>query len=95
MGKSSTPKYRIELRSNDPKRKWDSYAYLVKNYGKPTEANAKRFRNDMNASFQGGGTNYHITEGLGYVLHYSDAQIVEQKTGRVVAKYKAPVFEVV
>ena len=103
MGKSYTPKYRVEYRDNsdmlrprnalpvEPGRlSWPS-----QRFGKPNDAKAEQFRADMNQSFLPGEVNGHVSDGLGIVVHIYRLWIVEQKTGLRVAEASAPMFEVV
>lgn len=103
MGKSYTPKYRVEYRDNSDrlrprnalpvepgKLQWPS-----KHFGKPTDAKAESFRQDLNQSFLPGAVNGHISESLGVVVHITRLWIIEQATGHKVAQAVAPAFEVV
>jgi len=91
MGKSRTPRYRIELKMGG---KFNvSFIYDARERGTPTEESAKKYRDGMNNSMKEGGTNYHITERQGFYKPYTDAKIVNQNTQEVVAEYKAPMFE--
>lgn len=92
MGKTTTPKFRIELQTPAG---FDKFAYMVKESGAATVENAKKFRDGMNASFKKGGSNYHITEQSGVITHYCNARIINQSTGQIVVACKAPMFEVV
>jgi hypothetical protein len=49
----------------------------------------------MNASFQPGGVNEHITEARGVVPHIISAKLIHQHTKEVVAETEMPSFEVV
>jgi hypothetical protein len=93
--KTNQPKYRIELSCINfiaKKKEIHSYAYSVKEQGKPTSENAKLFRNGMNKSLSKGGTNEHLRNMQG---DYSNAYIIEQKTGQQIAEYIAPMFETI
>ncbi len=101
MGKSYTPKYRVEYRDNTmvvdmhvptmhPGRiSWPS------NLGKPTNAKAEDLRRKMNQSFQPGDVNGHVSKSLDVVVHIYRLWVIEQKTGQWVAEANMPAFEVV
>jgi len=94
MGRTLTPKYRIELTYVDYLNKRisvQSFAYSVKEHGKPNTDNAKKFRDGMNESLNLGGTNEHLRIGQS---DYSKATIIEQSTSNVVAEFNPPMFEV-
>lgn len=95
MGKSITPKYRIELWENR-RTTWFpcsiQMCWFVKNYGPVTNKNLERWIEKYNQSYQPGGVNWHVSERTGIVHYCHTAKIVEQKTGEVVAEYHAPAF---
>lgn len=96
MGRSYTPAYRIEAECNVPGMSF--FAWDVKIHGKPTDANAEKYRVSMNDSFQPGGVNEHIARGDQVVPHIIGIKIVAQKgakAGQVVAEARMPMFEVV
>lgn len=88
MGKSITPKYRVECRDQGG---WQRACWR----GLPTEHRLEQWRQAMNETFQPLGTNWQVSVGLGYVPHISHAKIVRQKDARVVATTAMPMFEVV
>ena len=94
MGRTVTPKYRIEVRANGLTVMSD-YPWDSKHYGRATDKNLEKWRTGMNASFQPGGVNEHISEARGTIPHISVAKLICQRTGEVVAMTKMPVFEVV
>ena len=94
MSRSTTPTHRIELRANDLKV-MESYPWDSKHYGAATRDNLEEWRTTMNASFQPGGVNEHITEARGTVPHIISAKLIHQQTNAVVAETKMPAFEVV
>jgi hypothetical protein len=94
MGKSTTPEHRIELRTNDLKV-MDSYPWDSKHYGAATNENLEEWRTVMNASFQPGGVNEHITEARGVVPHIISAKLIHQHSQAIVAETGMPAFEVV
>lgn len=91
MGKTRTPKYRIELKFMG---KWDHYPWKSA-WGKPTETVVKAVRDALNESFKAGGLNEHVSKNKGVLVSYSDSRAIEQATGEVVAEYQAPMFEVI
>jgi hypothetical protein len=89
MGRIVTPKYRVEVRTNNPAVGLTPFAWQ----GRPTQAKLEAWRQQYNASFQLGGVNAHVSTEV--VLHIVSAKIVHQATGRVVAETTMPMFEVV
>lgn len=93
MGRTHTPKYRIELTFVDfiaRKKSVASFAYMVDEHGPATEVGAKKYRDGMNDSLKT--HNAHLANGQS---PYSNATIVRQSDGEVVAQYVAPAFEIV
>lgn len=99
MGRSYTPKYRLEYRDNSVAcRRNPNYFHTIcppKGFGTPTERKLSEYRRALNTSFAPGGVNAHVSEAAGHVVHVGRVRAVEQKTGRVVASTVAPMFEVV
>ncbi len=96
MGKTITPKYRVEFRDND-RNAWSIFKRQIwdcKAYGKPTAKNLATWREKMNTSFDNGGVNFHISKAAGFIVYISHAKIVSQKSGEIVAEYTMPMFEV-
>lgn len=98
MGRTITPTYRVEYRDQSG---WHKQGYADRN-GKcvlrkaPTDADAEEFRKAMNRSFNIGGSNYHVSEAAGKILHVSEVVIRKNDMdGRMVAHAKMPMFEVV
>lgn len=94
MGKTITPKYRVEISyiSFTEKRiKTDSFAWDIKRHGKPTNENAKKFRDAMNESLNKGGSNENLRDNQS---DYCNTEIKDQKTGEVIAEFIPPLFEV-
>lgn len=95
MKRDTEPKYRIELsfiHYGNKRRETAQFAWNSKQDGKPTSENAKRYRDQMNASIQKGGTNEHLRK---QQSDYSRATITEQETGVEVAKYNPPMFQTI
>lgn len=91
MGKTTTPKYRIELTCIsfiNRCREVHTYPFIGI---KPTERGAKQFRDDINLSIEEG-VNKHLK---GTQSKYSNATVIEQKSGRIAAQYIAPKFELI
>jgi hypothetical protein len=61
-------------------------------HGQPNAENLGKWRDAFNNSLLPGGPNDHL--GLNYWLH-EDLEIFDQNSGRVVATYRAPMFEVI
>jgi len=100
MGRLITPKYALYYRDNTPGLLEQSGAWNVTDrnypgsgYGRPTAANLERWVRAFNKSMSPGEVNHHVSKALGYLLHVSNARIVRQKDGRVMAEYRAPLFE--
>lgn len=94
MGITKTPKYRIELTCisfvNKRKEK-HSFAWDYKQDGKPSADAVKNFVRKMNQSIING-HNQHLQK---LQSLYSNAFIVDQKTGTNKAEYIAPMFETI
>lgn len=94
MGKSSTPKYVVEMEGSTPA------AWRVKSrgancpgYGSPTEANLATYMQMFIDSLKPGGCNHHVSKALGYMPIPNWARIrVNCLGGEVVAEWKAPMF---
>ena len=108
MGRSYTPKYRVEYRDNSmflpitreaPRCRIPTMhparMSWPKHLGKPDNAKAEDLRRKMNQSFQPGDVNAHVSNALGVVVHIYRLWVIEQKTGQWVAEANAPAFEVV
>ena len=93
MGRSYTPKYRIEfLQTNGSamtNQGWD-----CKRYGKPSEKNLEKFLDAYSNSTKIGGVNERISKSLGFIPVVSKARIVNQFTNDTVVEYNAPMFKV-
>lgn len=84
MGKSTTPRYRIEFTSN---------VYMTPHArdAKMTTLQLEGYRKALNASFQPGGVNA-AREGI--VPHISRLRLIDQRTGDVINGCCGPLFEV-
>ena len=93
MGKIITPTYRIEVKENDFTDSWHVMSWN-KEYGKPNTKNLENFVSKMNESYLPTGVNSHITKMRGYIVCVYKARIIHQKSGDIVAEWKAPSFQV-
>ncbi len=87
MGRSITPKYRIETRGNIniSAGAWS---------GRATSARLEDHVRALNKSFQVGGANAHLGSDLGFIPYLWSAEIVRQSDDKVVAAWVAAKFEV-
>ena len=95
MGRTITPKYRIELPCIDfgqRKRVIHSFAWDCKRDGKPSVKNGLRFMQGYNDSYKTGGSNEHLKN---MFSDYLDFKIIEQKGNILIASYKAAMFTVI
>lgn len=103
MGKTVTPKYRVEYKTNGltsaDRLSWKQMIWDVSagpnrtGYGAPSVENLMRWRDKYNASFEPNGVNFHLSESAGFILRIFNCRIVNQRTGKVVIQYTAPMFE--
>lgn len=101
MGRVSTPKYRLELWDARPLRGLVQLvagpsveSWEVGRRGRPTRANLERYIFRYADSLKAGGVNAHVSKALGFVPYPREARIVNQRTGAVVAHWKADRFQV-
>ena len=87
MGRSILPKYRVELDGN--KMVWN-----VKQAGSPNNKNLEKWIFVYAASLRAGGVNFHISQALGYMPYPRKAQVVNQVSGEIVAKWESWKFQV-
>jgi hypothetical protein len=96
MGRTTTPKYRIEFNDNPFRVTWGNIeGWDCRRNGQPTLANIEKWRDARHASFKKGQCNDHIPAACRYVPYINHAKIVRQKTKEVVVLFTAPMFEVV
>lgn len=90
MGRSITPKYRVELAGNIrvTPMAWQ------RSYGRPTAANLAKMVQGYNDSYRPGGVNAHISEGMDVPARHDAARIVRQADDVVMAEWKADPEEV-
>ena len=93
---STTPTYRVEC--FDQLGGIYRFAWDSRRSGRPTDANAERYRQAMNRSFQPGFANAHIRLRIGdreAVPHLHRVFILRQADGMIIARAIMPMFEVV
>lgn len=90
MGKTHTPKYRLETREQGKTLMRSYMSWYVKEYGTASDKNLELWLRSFNKSLESGGINEHV----GINARVSEAKIVNQKTGVCVAHYQVPMFEV-
>jgi hypothetical protein len=86
MGRSTTPKYRLETWVNAGRHTPSAWE------GRPTEAALRDRVCSLNESFMPGGVNGHVSQAAGEIVQVWMARIVRQSDDRVVAEWKAPPF---
>ena len=67
-----------------------TFCYSVKDDGKPSPENLKKWRDGMNMSFSTHNSHLKSVQSM-----YSNAYLIHQKTGDTVAEYIAPMFEII
>lgn len=85
MRESTTPTHRVEVCTTDLTVMSD-YPWDSKHYGAATKENLEEWRTTLNASFQPGGVNEHISEARGVIPHIVSAKLILQSTGEVTAE---------
>lgn len=97
MGRSYTPKYRLEIKDNVGWH-WLNWLprgqYGIKGHGAPSEVNLEKYVRSYAKSLEIGGVNEHVSLALGYVPYPTAARIVNQETNEVVASWTAGMFQV-
>jgi hypothetical protein len=91
MGRTVTPKYRVEYTTSDNSSFTPSA--WPKEAGRANEANLGKHVERVNASFKPGGCNAHI----GHYYHNTaivSARLVRQADSSVIAVYRTPSFYV-
>jgi len=81
MGRSYTPKYRIEMVVDNESKTFQTIAW-DKRYGRTTKENLAKVIRSIETSMRPGGCNAHLTP-----VSYFSATIVNQSTGELVAFY--------
>lgn len=89
MGKTVTPKYRVEVEIEDPTRALTPFAWHTAEYGQPNAANLEAFVARYNRSFQPGGSNEHVGPGCTIIK----ARLVRQRDNGTVISYGPPEVE--
>jgi len=90
MGRTHTPKYRIEVREQGQRAMRVFACWYVKDKGKTTNKNLESWVEHFNTSLEPGGVNEHC----GPKARISEAKIVNQKTGETLAHHQTPMFQV-
>jgi hypothetical protein len=97
MGRSYTPKYRLEMDGATMCGWQVGSHYGIPGNGAPNDANLARYVEAYVASQDPGGANAHILRSLGHKHVPRWARIVRQSDGQVMASYLAqpvPLFQV-
>jgi hypothetical protein len=95
MGKSTTPTYRVELTENGSQRPIQPQTMSwPKEAGKVSDANLEKYMKVYGKSLEIGGCNEHISKALGHIPYPSAAWVVRQRDNKVVASWKAAMFQV-
>lgn len=92
MGRTITPKYRVEAEFADntgTRCAWNVRTNCGRADGPATEANLAKWVDALERSTQPGGCNCHLSP----IVVFS-ARIIKQATGDVVAAYRGPSFVV-
>ena len=98
MGRSFTTKYRLELfeiRPSDHHLITTKMCWQCKEKGLATADNLVKYITALINSFKIGGVNEHVSNGIGYMPIPNEARIVNQRTGAIVAEWKAPKFMII
>lgn len=99
MGRSYTPKYKVEVKTNLTGNHkvvsvWETKSRTnVQGYGRPNEKNLGKWVERHDESFQPNGCNFHVTKQIGVIPYVQEARIVNQQTGEVIAIYKMAMFQ--
>lgn len=96
MNKDNTD-YRIEYTLNlgIDNRKALQIMPWAREAGEPTDFNVAKWRNAMNMSLVQDGPNFHISKKAGIVVQCGNAQVISNKTGRVLAEARQAMFETI
>lgn len=81
MGRSYTPKYRVELVIDNVSKATSALSW-DKRYGRATDANLAKLVRSIETSFLPGGANSHLR-----AVSYLSASIIRQSDGSLVAFY--------
>lgn len=87
MGKSITPKYRVEYSTNRGSHSMMAWR------GRVSQERLEQWRKDYNHSFQPGQINGQYAPGA-TVIHINYARIVRQSDGQLMTETTMPMFEV-
>lgn len=87
MGKTRTPKYRIEMRMSE------GWSMVCEYNKKPNYSSLKAYIDEFHESMNKGNCNEHLREKT--ILMVNNAKVIEQKTDKVLCEYIAPLFYVI
>jgi hypothetical protein len=93
MGRSITPKYRVEMFRRNPFT-GDRVSDVECWKGRASDTLLESYVLRLERSYKPGEVNGHISASFGYLPAYDAARIVDQKTGQVVATWKSAPFRV-
>ena len=91
MGRTTTPKYRLEYLDNS-RSGIAVHVYDARHYGKPTPESVEKWAVDFAKSQEIGQVNEHLSKASGYIRVPHYGRIVNQWTGVTAAEWKAPQF---
>lgn len=92
MGKTYTPKYRIEFLQTNCGGGNTPMCWDIKN-GRPTNDNLEKYLDAYSKSCEMGGVNDHISAAIGFIPVVLKAVIINQRNEEIVASYQAPLFK--
>lgn len=90
MGKSYTPKYRLEFQDSTRKAfSWECQAWKGKTTQKALEAWIFGYADSLKI----GGVNEHISKALGLIPYPTKARIIRQADDQIMAEWEAGMFQ--
>jgi hypothetical protein len=93
MGRSKTPKFKVEVDSGSPAHGNTAECWWIKDAGNPTKENLAKFVHAHMRSLESGGPNAHLSRAMGFIPYPKWAKITENRAGgAVVAEWAAPMF---
>jgi hypothetical protein len=90
MGYSRASKYRLEIKENG-KEQLDSFVWK----GRATLQSLVQWITEYSKSLEAGGSNEHYSKSLGYIPYPVAAQIIHQKTGKVIVSWQASPIQLI
>lgn len=97
MGRIITPRYRVEIADGFLRKALgleSSTSWDPRRHGPANDQSLERYVFRYAQGFEHGGPNFRISRRLGFVPYPREARIVDQRTGRTVASWKAGLFQV-